>query len=75
MVKTQHLWLIHHRPPVETAGGDHNLSEKGDISDDNESSSASSLISSITFLLCIASSAGILYSSKKLEKNTEYELS
>ena len=71
MVKAQHLWLIHHRRPVETIGGDHNLSEE----DDNEASSASSLISSMTFLLCIASSAGILYSSKKLEKNTEYELS
>ena len=71
----QHLWLIHHRRPVETAGGDHNLSEEGDISDDNEASSASSLISSITFLLCIPSSAGILYYSKRLEKNTKYELS
>ena len=69
MVKAQHLWLIRHRPPVETAGGDHNLSEKGDISDDNEASSASSLISFITFLLCIPSSAGILYFSQKL-KNT-----
>ena len=68
MVKAQHLWLIHHRRPVETAGGDHNLSEEGDISDDNEASSASSLMSSITFLLCMASSTGILYYSRKLKK-------
>ena len=60
MVKAQHLWLIRHRPPVETAGGDHNLSEEGYISDDNKASPASSLINSITFLLCIAISAGIL---------------
>ena len=68
MVMAQHLWLTHHRPPVETAGGDHNLSEEGDISDDNEASSASSLMSSITFFLCIPSSAGIIYTLKSLKK-------